>query len=97
MAVEEPSVESSPPTDPVVAAAKAARDGDIMAAFDAMIDSATDDPARDLPPALAPTAPVIAPLIPEPKKEIPRAADDFHKDPLIQKALEIFAAKIVTA
>lgn len=81
--------------DPVAAAAKAARDGDIMAAFDAMIDSATDDPARDEPPVPIP-APVIAPVVPEPKKEIPRAADDFHKDPLIQKALEIFAAKIVT-
>jgi hypothetical protein len=66
-----------------------------MAAFDAMIDSAIDDPARDEPPVPIP-APVIAPVVPEPKKEIPRAADDFHKDPLIQKALEIFAAKIVT-
>jgi DNA polymerase-3 subunit gamma/tau len=84
-----------PVFDPVAAAAKAARDGDIMAAFDAMIDSATDDPARDEPPVPIP-APVIAPVVPEPKKEIPRAADDFHKDPLIQKALEIFAAKIVT-
>lgn len=101
--VAEPLVESTPVAevpeapafDPVAEAAKAARDGDIMAAFDAMIDSATDDPARDLPPVPVP-APVIAPVIPEPKKEIPRAADDFHKDPLIQKALEIFAAKIVT-
>jgi DNA polymerase-3 subunit gamma/tau len=84
-----------PVFDPVAAAAKAARDGDIMAAFDAMIDSATDDPARDEPPVPIP-APVIAPVVPEPKKEISRAADDFHKDPLIQKALEIFAAKIVT-
>lgn len=84
-----------PVFDPVAAAAKAARDGDIMAAFDAMIDSAIDDPARDEPPVPIP-APVIAPVVPEPKKEIPRAADDFHKDPLIQKALEIFAAKIVT-
>lgn len=87
--------EPDPVFDPVAVAAKAARDGDIMAAFDAMIDSATDDPARDEPPVPIP-APVIAPVVPEPKKEIPRAADDFHKDPLIQKALEIFAAKIVT-
>ena len=87
--------EPEPVFDPVAAAAKAARDGDIMAAFDAMIDSATDDPARDEPVVPVP-APVIAPIVPEPKKEIPRAADDFHKDPLIQKALEIFAAKIVT-
>jgi hypothetical protein len=59
-----------------------------------MIDSATDRPEEEAPVAVA--APVIAPLAPPPAKETPREADDYQKDPLIQKALEIFSGKIVT-
>jgi hypothetical protein len=35
--------------------------------------------------------------MPEAKKEpAPAAQDDFHSDPLIRKALEIFGARIIT-
>ena len=67
---------------------------DAFAALDAMIDSATDRPEEEAPVAVA--APVIAPIAPPPAKETPREADDYQKDPLIQKALEIFSGKIVT-
>jgi DNA polymerase-3 subunit gamma/tau len=80
--------------DPVALAAAASKSLDPFAALDAMIDSAVDRP--DEPAPVAVDVPVIAPLTPPPPKESPREADDFHKDPLIQKALEIFSAKIVT-
>ena len=80
--------------DPVALAAAASKSLDPFAALDAMIDSAVDRPEEPAPVAVE--APVIAPIAPLPPKESPREADDFHKDPLIQKALEIFSAKIVT-
>jgi DNA polymerase-3 subunit gamma/tau len=80
--------------DPVALAAAASKSLDPFAALDAMIDSAVDRP--DEPAPVAVDVPVIAPLAPPTPKESPREADDFHKDPLIQKALEIFSAKIVT-
>ena len=69
---------------------------DPFATLDAMIDSAEDRP--DLPPPPpAPAAPVLqAPAAAPVAKEPAREVDDFHKDPLIQKALEIFSGKIVT-
>jgi DNA polymerase-3 subunit gamma/tau len=68
---------------------------DPFAALDAMIDTAEDRPE---PPSAPPAAVVAAaaPAAPAPVKETPREMDDFHKDPLIQKALEIFSGKIVT-
>ena len=68
---------------------------DPFAALDAMIDTAEDRPE---PPSAPPAAVVAAaaPAAPTPVKETPREMDDFHKDPLIQKALEIFSGKIVT-
>jgi DNA polymerase-3 subunit gamma/tau len=94
-----PVAESAPAAepvtrDPVAVAAAASKSLDPFAMLDAMIDSAVDRP--DEPAPVAVDVPVIAPLAPPPPKESPREADDFHKDPLIQKALEIFSAKIVT-
>ena len=61
--------------------------------IDAMIESATDRPEEPAPVPVPVAAPVIPPL---PPKEVPREADEYQKDPLIQKALEIFSGKIVT-
>ena len=63
---------------------------DPFAALDAMIDSADDHPEEPVPAPVA--APVIAPVVPPLMKETVREPDDFHKDALIQKALEIFGA-----
>jgi len=83
------------PRDPVSIAASASKSMDPFAALDAMIDSAVDRPEQPAPVAV--NVPVIAPVVPPPPKESAREPDDFHKDPLIQKALEIFSAKIVKA
>jgi DNA polymerase III subunit gamma/tau len=89
-------VEEKAPAPPP-AAAPVSKAADPFAALDAMIDTAEDRP--EPPPAPpAPVAPAAAPVIPPAAKEPapPREMDDFHKDPLIQKALEIFSGKIVT-
>ncbi len=70
---------------------------DAYAALDSMIENATDEPqpAFEAPPIAAPK-PFAAKPEPAEKIETPRVVD-FHNDPLIQKALEIFAGKIITA
>ena len=75
------------------AAEKKSKDSD-FSSLDDLIEVATDLPPQ--PPAERiedTTAP--AKLAIEPKRDIARPVDDFHKDPLISKAVEIFAAKIV--
>ena len=72
----------------------ASKAADPFAALDAMIDSA-EDRVEEPPPPVVASAPAPA-VPPAPVKETPREADDFHKDPLIQKALEIFSGKIVS-
>ncbi len=70
--------------------------GNPFAGLDSMIDSATDEPqpAFEAPPVAAAKPFAVKPE-PAEKIETPRAVD-FHNDPLIQKALEIFAGKIIT-
>jgi DNA polymerase III subunit gamma/tau len=65
-----------------------------ISSIDAMIESATDSPEVEAhaPVAAAPVTPPVAP----PAKETPRETDEYQKDPLIQKALEIFSGKIIT-
>lgn len=91
-------IQPTPAPAPVIAtpvtAASTSKPNDPFAALDAMIDSASDRP--DAPAPIPVAAPVIAPLVAPARKETAREADDFHKDPLIQKALEIFSGKIVT-
>lgn len=97
--IEEAAVEEeiSPlpvaPPAAVTAAPALSSSEDVFSALDAMIHTATDDPRPE--PEPAPT-PVTAVTVAEPKKEAPRMVDDFHNDPLIKKALEIFAGKIIS-
>ncbi len=58
--------------------------------LDAMIASAPEESAEPAPPPQAKSEPA-----PEPPKEEPKPVDDdFYQDPLIQKALDMFEAKI---
>jgi len=97
-AEEEALLMPVPPPAPVAAPvlAKSSKPDDVLSAFDAMIEQAEDRPDEPMvkPVATAPAAPAAAakPTV----KEAPREADDFYKDPLIQKALEIFSGKIIT-
>jgi DNA polymerase-3 subunit gamma/tau len=58
--------------------------------LDALIANAADGPATEIPqPQAATPAPQLNP-VPTPEPEAEAAEDEFHQDPLIQKALEIF-------
>ncbi len=59
--------------------------------FDSLIEAA---PETSEPPA-APSAPPAPPQAPPPTAAPTKPADDFHSDPLIQKALEIFQGRII--
>jgi DNA polymerase-3 subunit gamma/tau len=84
-----------PAPEPTPVAAKPSKPAGGLSAFDAMIELAEDRPDEpEIKPVVAATPPPAA-AKPAPK-ETPREADDFYKDPLIQKALEIFSGKIIT-
>lgn len=93
-APSEPIVSASNPQTPSLPVAGAT--SAMFSALDAMIETATDEVRPEPPPiAVAPTIAQIA--TPEVKKEATKPAhDDFHSDPLIKKALEIFGARIVS-
>jgi DNA polymerase-3 subunit gamma/tau len=88
--------EPPPAPAPAPVVVKPSKVDDVLSAFDAMIEQAEDRPDEPVvrPVAAAPVVPAAAakPAV----KETPREADDFYKDPLIQKALEIFSGKIIT-
>jgi len=77
----------APAAKPEPAATKPA-DGDALAGLDDLIETAPDT-APEPEPAPAPKPEPS----PEPAAEEP-AEDDFYQDPLIQKALEMFEAKL---
>lgn len=80
-APDPPSKPSPPATR---SSGKKSKPGAIFDAFDALIESAPEDSDEPLsPPPPKPEAPAPPPA----------AEDDFHKDPLIQAALEKFEAK----
>ncbi|MBU6328273.1 MAG: hypothetical protein KGQ89_11620, partial [Verrucomicrobia bacterium] len=75
-------------------AGKKSKVGD-FSSMDDLIEEATDLPQP--PPEVqiaAAAAPAKAAV--EPKRDTARPVDDFHNDPLISKAIEIFAAKFVS-
>jgi DNA polymerase-3 subunit gamma/tau len=85
----------APAPEPAPVPAKPSKPAGALSAFDAMIELAEDRPDEpEIKPVVAATPPPAA-AKPAPK-ETPREADDFYKDPLIQKALEIFSGKIIT-
>ena len=84
----EPAPAPAPAATPSHAKKKA---GDTLAAFDDLIAAAPDEADEPEP------APIAAKAAPEPEPEPEKIDEDtFYKDPLIQKALEKFGAKIAT-
>jgi DNA polymerase-3 subunit gamma/tau len=83
--------ETTPEPQP---AGKKSKLGD-FSSMDDLIEEATDlpEPPPEVHIAVA-AAPAKAAV--EPKRDIARPVDDFHNDPLISKAIEIFAAKFVS-
>ncbi|MBK1826108.1 DNA polymerase III subunit gamma/tau [Haloferula rosea] len=91
----EPAPEPQPVEPPKPAPAPSSAKVDPLEALSAMAETAPDSRPDDPPPAPQPQP---EPSAPEPAKEEPAAAetakDDFYQDPLIQKALSMFEAKI---
>jgi DNA polymerase-3 subunit gamma/tau len=89
--VETPPPATTPmPPEPAPVAKK--KPSDTLSDFDALIENAPDEEEEDEPQVAEPKAAAPAPAV---QPETPAEEDNFHKDPLIQAALEKFEAKIL--